>query len=68
MTRTLPTIIYKKRKYYVDFRMEEIRDVKTARAIKFTDLPEGKDSRVKKHLRVLRFRTSGQYYIHGLDD
>jgi len=48
--------------------MEEMRDVKTARAMKFTDIPEGIDSRMKKHLRALRFRTSGQYYIHGLDD
>ena len=66
--RKLPTIMYKKKKYFVDFRLEELRNVKTARPIKFTALKEGKKSKLKQKLRGIRFRTWHQEYIKGLDD
>ena len=68
MTTKLPTIRYKGKKHYVDFKLGELRDVKTANPIKFIDMPEDKNSELKKKLRSLRFQTWGQEYITGLDD
>jgi hypothetical protein len=64
----LPIISYKKKRYYVDFRLEELREFRTAKPLKFTDMKEGKDSEIKKKLRGIRFRTWRQEYIAGLDD
>lgn len=68
MATKLPTIMYKGKKYFVDFRLEELRNVKTAKPIKFTELKEGKKSKFKQKLRGIRFRTWRQEYIRGLDD
>jgi len=68
MTRKLPVIIYKGKKYYVDFRLEELRRVADAKPIKFTELKEGPKSALKKKLRGIRFKTSVYDYIRGLDD
>ena len=68
MPTQLPIIIYKRKRYYVDFRLGELRDVKTAKQIKFTSLKEGKYSNFKKRLRALRFRTYNNEYIEGVDD
>lgn len=68
MPRKLPTIKYKKRKYYVDFRLGELRDVKTAKPIKFTKLKEGVYSKIKTELRGLRSRFWFNDYIKGIDD
>ncbi|RLG44574.1 MAG: hypothetical protein DRN81_04225 [Thermoproteota archaeon] len=68
MAIALPTVRHKGRKYFVDFRLEELRDVKTARRIKFTELKATPGSYLKKRLRVIRFKTFGQRYMKGLDD
>ncbi len=66
--RGLPIITYKNNNYYVDFRLGELRDTKTVRRIRFTSIPEGKNSYIKQKLRLLRSYTFGNEYIHGLDD
>lgn len=68
MVTKLPILQYKGKKYFVDFRLEELRNTKTAEPIKFIDLKESKYSRLKKRLRQLRFRTWRQEYIRGVDD
>jgi len=68
MIRKLPTIQHNKRKYYVDFRLGELRDIKTVQSIRFIDMPEGKHSSIKKRLRSLRFRTWNQEHIPGIDN
>ena len=68
MVRKLPTITYNGKKYYVDLRLEELRNVKTAKSIKFTEIRGGLDSPIKKRLRIIRFETWEQEYIHGIDD
>ena len=72
MAYRLPKIQYKKKKCTVDFKLEELRCSKQGKrefeSIKFKDMPEGKNSKIKKKLRVIRFRTYGQDYIRGLDD
>ena len=64
----LPIIRYKGKKHYVDFNLEELREVKTAKQTKFTSLRGGSNSRIKKKLRALRARTWRNEYIKGLDD
>jgi len=64
----LPIVTYKNKKYYVDFRLEELRDVKTAKSLPFRELKEDKYSPFKKKLRVIRFETYPQVYIKGVDD
>jgi len=64
----LPEINYKDEKYYVDFRLGELRNTKTAKSIPFTSLKEDKYSDVKKELRRVRFRTWHNDYIRGVDD
>ncbi len=66
--RKLPKIKYRRRMYYVDFRLEELRSLDFSKIIKFTQLPSGANSSIKKKLRGLRFRTYGQVYMRGLDD
>lgn len=76
MTKSLPKITYKvpevgKRRCTVDFRLGELRCMKKGEGIhfvKFTDMPEGKYSKVKKKLRGLRARTYHNEYIQGIDD
>lgn len=76
MATKLPKITYKvpklgKRRCTVDFRLGELRCMKKGESInfvKFQDMPEGKNSKIKKKLRGLRARTWRQEYIQGLDD
>lgn len=68
MRKRLPTITRNGVRYYVDFRLEELRTVKTAKPIKFTSLKEGKNSKLKKKLRAIRFNTWRHEYIAGIDD
>jgi len=71
MVNKLPKISYRNKNCIVDFKAEEIRcgSKKTGlKFIKFTDMPEGKNSAIKKKLRGIRFRTSSLWYIRGLDD
>lgn len=68
MPKKLPTMIYKKKKYFIDFKLEELREVKTGNPLKFTQIPGGAKSKVKAKLRGYRARTWGQRYIRGLDD
>lgn len=72
MVNKLPKIQYKKKICTVDFKLEELRcskkGVKDIERIKFTDMSEGKNSKVKKKLRGIRFRTWHNDYIRGLDD
>lgn len=68
MVRELPTIRYKRKLYFVDFRLGEMRDVKTAKPIKFTDLKEDVQSDIKRRLRRLRFETWNNEYVTGIDD
>jgi hypothetical protein len=68
MARELPTIVYKGRKYFVDFKLGEMRDVRTALPIRFVDLKEDVNSDVKKELRGIRSRTWYNEYVEGIDD
>ena len=75
MVTKLPKITYKipgigKRRCTVDFKLGELRckTNKGLKFVKFTDMPENKNSKIKKKLRGIRFRTYGQDYIGGLDD
>ena len=71
MTTKLPAINYRKKRCTVDFKLGELRcgsRKKGLKSIKFKDMPEGKNSVVKKKLRAIRFRTYRQEYIRGLDD
>ena len=68
MARKLPTIMYKKKRCTVDFRLEELRCGKDLKRIPFTELPGSKNSKLKKKLRGIRFRTSTAEFIKGLDD
>jgi len=67
MVKSLPIIRYKKRAYFVDFRLEELRDIKTAKSIPFTKIEGKTNSSIKKRLKALRFRVYHQYYMPGLD-
>lgn len=66
--KKLPVIIYKGKKYYVDFRLGELRRVTDAKPIRFTALKEGRNSKLKKKIRSLRFRYWRNEYIPGVDD
>ena len=66
--RELPTIWIKGKKYFVDFRLEEIRNVKTATSIPFRMLPQTKYSYTKKRLRFLRSMYGPNRYMQGIDD
>ena len=66
--KRLPIIVYKKKKYYVDFKLGEMRGVKDLKTIKFTQLKEGVKSGIKKRLRGLRSKTWYNEYIRGIDD
>ena len=66
--RRLPIITYRKKKYYVDFKLGEMRRVKDFKTIKFTQLKEGVKSGIKKRLRGLRSKTWHNDYIRGVDD
>ncbi len=77
MATKLPKITYNakgigKRRCVVDFRLEELRcpvgKGREFKSIRFKEMPEGKYSKIKKKLRGLRFKTSNQDYIGGLDD
>lgn len=69
MPRRLPIITYKGKKYFVDFRLGELRDIKTANAIKFTALKEDPHSLLKTELRRLRWELNLPHeYIAGVDD
>ena len=68
MPTKLPIIKYKNKSYFVDFRLEELRNIKTAKSIPFTKLEGGVNSSIKKKLRALRFRKYSQYYMPGLDN
>lgn len=60
----LPTIQIGTQTYHIDFRLAEIRNTKTAKPTSFKALK----SEIKAEIRGIRARTSGQYYIPGLDD
>jgi len=68
MTYELPTIIYKKKKYIVDFKLGELRSIDFKKIIRFTQLKEGKNSEIKRNLRGLRARFWYNEYIQGVDD
>ena len=63
----LPSITHKGKRFFVDWRLEELRDVKTAKSIPFTKISGGKNSEFKARLRGLRFRTFRVTYMRGLD-
>lgn len=68
---TLPQITCNGQKYYVDFRLGELRDVKTAKPTKFSELKESPKSAFKKNLRTLRslYAPPGYFgYTKGIDD
>jgi len=71
MAKKLPTIIYKKKRCTVDFRLGELRCGRRGeplKSIKFTEMPEGINSKIKKKLRGLRSKTWRSDYIKGIDD
>jgi len=68
MIKELPKIKYKGKMHYVDFRLGELRSVKTAQPIKFTQLKAGKYSKIKKKLRGLRSTYWYNEYVKGIDD
>jgi hypothetical protein len=68
MVTTLPIVKYRGRDYVVDFRLGELRNVKTAKPIRFVNLKEGVQSSIKRKLRGLRSRTWSNEYVAGIDD
>jgi hypothetical protein len=78
MVNKLPKITYNvkgigKRRCNVDFKLEELRyplekGKRKFKSIRFTNMPEGKNSAIKKKLRALRFRTFRQEFMPGLDN
>ena len=68
MATQLPKIKYRGRNYVVDFRLGEMRNLRTAKPLKFTQIKAGVKSPIKSKLRGLRFRTWHSEYIGGLDD
>jgi len=68
MVGRLPVVVYRGEKFFVDFRLGELRSVRMARSIKFVDLEGDKGSELKKRLRAVRFRTWRNEYIRGVDD
>jgi len=70
MPTSLPIIAYKGKKYFVDFRLGEMRGVneRPLKIIRFTDLKEGVQSPIKQRLRALRSKTWHNDYVQGIDD
>ena len=68
MVTKLPVVKYKGSYYFVDFRLGELRSVKSAAPLKFVSMRENKNSPIKKKLRALRFRTWHNEYVPGIDD
>lgn len=72
MVTKLPKIQYKGKKCTIDFKLEEMRCARKGKKeiefVKFKDMPEGKNSAIKKKLRGIRARTWRQEYTPGLDD
>jgi hypothetical protein len=61
----LPKIDYKGEEYFIDFKLREIRSVKSAEPIKFTELT---DEKIKSEIRKIRASVSTSVYMEGLDD
>lgn len=68
LPRTIYKVDGKKQKCTVDFKLEELRCGKNLKRIRFVDMPEDKNSKIKKKLRGIRSRTWHSDYIRGLDD
>jgi hypothetical protein len=68
MVNELPKIKYRGKMHYVDFRLGELRNVKTAMPIRFVDIKAGKYSPIKKKLRGIRAKYWWNEYIRGVDD
>jgi hypothetical protein len=66
--KALPTLTYRGKVYYVDFRLGELRNVRTAEPIRFTDIGGDVNDPIRHKLRALRFRTYDNDYIAGVDD
>ena len=64
----LPTLTYRGKVYYVDFRLGELRNVGTAEPIKFTDIGGNINDPIRHKLRALRFKGYANEYIAGVDD
>jgi hypothetical protein len=64
--KRLPTVSFNGKDYFVDFRLQELRDVNTALPIRFIDW-QGKSefNQLKSRLRGMRMRHE---YMPGLDD
>ena len=67
MTRKLPVVRYKRKNWFVDFRLKELRRVTDMKTLKFKTL-KGKNSILKPKLRRLRFEHWKNDYIEGVDD
>jgi hypothetical protein len=63
--KKLPEVEYNGKKYFVDFRLQEVRDVKTAESTPFKDI---KGSEFKAAIRFLRAESGPNEYMKGLDD
>jgi hypothetical protein len=61
----LQVIEYNGVKYFVDWKLQEVRNVKTAESTKFTDIHE---KEFKAALRFLRVEQGPNVYFAGLDD
>jgi hypothetical protein len=64
----LPTVTYRGKVYFVDFKLGELRNVATAEPIKFTQLGGDAKDRIHSELRGLRSRYWANEYIAGVDD
>jgi hypothetical protein len=64
----LPTVTYRGKIYFVDFKLGELRNVATAEPIKFTNLGGDAKDRIHSELRGLRSRYWANEYIAGVDD
>lgn len=62
--KDLPITEYKGKPYYVDFKLEEMRDFETAESMPFKDMPEI----LKAKLRGIRAEFGPNVHIASLDD
>jgi len=62
----LKTITHNGQKYFIDFRLQELRDTKMYfNVIRFTDI---ESERLKGRIRKLRALHYDLYYMPGIDD
>ncbi len=63
--KALPTVDYNNKTYFIDFRLQEIRDKQTAQPTKFTEITS---EELKAAIRFIRSGQGQNVYMEGLDE